>query len=100
MTERGFYWSYPIKRRKPPELRFFDWIYIRNVAVGILIVGMTDQLRLIRSESFETKANFKERKKEFALKVLPLIINRCNNWRQENDDDPQRMRSKINVKYV
>ena len=88
MTKRAFYYSYPRKRRAPPELESFDWIYTRNVAKGIIIVGLTDNFKLIRAESFETKENFKKRKSEFASVILPHIINRCKNWLQENQEDP------------
>ncbi len=99
MTEKGFYWQIPKKRRQPDSY-FTEWSRIKIITRGMIGfrsgIGIgTGNLKLMRIAQFETQENFKKRKKEFAFKIYPYIIKLHSTWLAENENNPSTAKRQI-----
>lgn len=95
ITPNGFAWTYPKKRRKPPELRYNNWTQIRTIKGSMIFMGLSNGLMLKRIKDSEEKSDFKLRSSQFAAFILPYAIDYAKRKYNELINDPSAKARRI-----
>lgn len=93
MTKSGFAMNVAHKKQAT-ETKFIPWYEIKNLLYTGIFWGGKEFLRFIRNPNFETKKNFKKRRRKFPLKFLPYVIKSRENRIAEMEANPTKFRPK------
>ncbi len=88
MTNKGIHSHMARAMQKQLDYHFMDWIYVKRIGGGTIMFNLNDTYSFARVEQFETKEKFKERKKTMGASLWPVILKRCQEWLNENSNNP------------
>ena len=88
MTNKGIHSYMARALQKQLDYHFMDWIYVKRIGGGTIMFNLNDTYSFARVDQFETKEDFKVRKKNMGATLYPVILNRCQNWLNENSNNP------------